>query len=225
MSQHPETADMPLTGIPVKRLLFLKICWKSWTLSIYFSRSWTDIWQAVTFILAVGILDAGGYWAGAIEEQWQQFIKYNCKKIGFWTQSNNLWYKIVLCLIWALLLQWSFRVFNYRMILCVCNTWALQMSVPPSLNKFPFGEQKVHLQCVHKHLEVKILLIAGFNIFTVVFWMGFRNKEQWILQDALGISICLYELKELHTPNRKAWSWFLLALSSVKSSSYWLLLH
>lgn len=36
---------------------------------IYFSRSWTNIWQAVTFILAVGISNAGGYWAGAIEEQ------------------------------------------------------------------------------------------------------------------------------------------------------------
>lgn len=71
-------------------------------------------------------------------------------------------------------------------------TQALQISVPPSLNKFPFGEQKVHLQCVHKDLEVKILLIAGFSIFTAVFWMGFRNEEQWILQDVLGISICQY---------------------------------
>lgn len=95
-------------------------------------------------------------------------------------------------------------MFNYRMILHICNTWALQMSVPPSLNKFPFGEQKVHLQCVHKDLEVKTLLIAGFSIFTAVFWMGFRNEEQRILQDALGISTCIYELKEAHTSNRKA---------------------
>lgn len=36
---------------------------------IYFSRSWTDIWQATTCILAVGSINAGGYWAGAIEEQ------------------------------------------------------------------------------------------------------------------------------------------------------------
>lgn len=36
---------------------------------IYFSRSWTDIWHTTTFILAVGIINAGGYWAGAIEEQ------------------------------------------------------------------------------------------------------------------------------------------------------------
>lgn len=94
------------------------------------------------------------------------------------------------------------------------------MFVPPSLNKFPFGEQKVHLQRVHKDLEVKILLIAGFSIFSAVFWMGFRNEEQWILQDAVGISICLYELKAVHTPSMKDQSWFLLALSPVRSSSY-----
>lgn len=89
------------------------------------------------------------------------------------------------------------------MILHACNTWTLQLSLSPSLNKLAFGEEKVHLQCVHKDLEVKIALIAGLSTFTAVFWMGFRNEEQWILQDALGISICLYELKEIHTPNMK----------------------
>ncbi|KAF4804899.1 hypothetical protein TURU_003808 [Turdus rufiventris] len=90
-----------------------------------------------------------------------------------------------------------------RLILHVGNTWALQMSVPPSLNKFPFGEQKVHLQCVHKDLQVKILLIAGFSIFTAVFRIGFRNEEQWILQDALGISMDLSELHIEGSPNIK----------------------
>lgn len=87
------------------------------------------------------------------------------------------------------------------MILRVGNTWALQMSVLPSLNKIPFGVQKVHLQCVHKDLEVKILLIEGFSIFTAVFWIGFRNEEQSILQDALGISIGLFELQIEGSPN------------------------
>lgn len=36
---------------------------------IYFSRSWRDIWQAIMSILAVCIINAGGYWTGAIEEQ------------------------------------------------------------------------------------------------------------------------------------------------------------
>lgn len=84
------------------------------------------------------------------------------------------------------------------------------MSVPPSLNIFPFGEQKVHLQCIHKDLEVKILLTAGFSIFSDVFWMGFRNEEQWILQDALGISICLHELKE-----------FTYAIWRIKADFFW----
>lgn len=42
-----------------------------------------------------------------------------CKK-----QSN-----IVLCVAYASLLLWSFSVFNYRIILHICNTWALQLSL------------------------------------------------------------------------------------------------
>lgn len=34
--------------------------------------------MSITFTLTAGIVTAGSYWAGAIEEKQQQFIKYNC---------------------------------------------------------------------------------------------------------------------------------------------------
>lgn len=99
-------------------------------------------------------------------------------------------------------------------LFCIYATLGLYSCLSPSLNKCPFGEQKVHLQCLHKGLEVNKLLLAGFSIFTAVFWAVFRNEEQsaWILQDVLGISICLYELKEVHIANMKNCSLFLLVL-------------
>lgn len=90
----------------------------------------------------MGIINARGYWAGAIEEQGQQFIKYNCKKSDFEHRaviSGTRLYDILL----------RFYCSNDHSLclitgwFCMYATWALQISVPPSLNKFPFGEQKV----------------------------------------------------------------------------------
>uniref|UniRef100_A0A8C0EAC6 Uncharacterized protein n=1 Tax=Bubo bubo TaxID=30461 RepID=A0A8C0EAC6_BUBBB len=80
-------------------------------------------------------------------------------------------------------------------LFCIYAPLGLYSCLSPSLNKLPFEEQKVHLQCLHKGLQVKKL-----------------NDEQWawILHDALGISICLYELKEVHLANIKNCSLFLL---------------
>lgn len=94
--------------------------------------------MSITFVLAVGIVTAGGYWAGAIEEKRQQFIKYNCKKPEDFehTAINSgifcIWKSIatlLLYLVYALLILWSFIVFNYRIILHICTIWALQLSV------------------------------------------------------------------------------------------------
>lgn len=99
-------------------------------------------------------------------------------------------------------------------LFCTYTPLGLYSCLSPSLNQLPFGEQKVNLQCLYKGLEAKKLLLAGFSIFTAVFWMIFRNEEQWawILQNALGIFICLYELKEVHIANVKNRRLFLLAL-------------
>ena len=178
--------------------------------------------MSITFILAVGIVTAGGYWTGAIEEKQQQFIKYNCKKPEDFEHTAINSGILFICeniatLFFILLMLYCSHdhlVCLITGLFCIYAPLGLYSCLSPSLNKLPFGEQKVHLQCLHKGLEVKKLLLAGFSIFTAVFWMVFRNEEQWawILQDALGISICLYELKEVQIANMKNCSLFLLAL-------------
>lgn len=177
---------------------------------------------SITFILAVGIVMAGGYWAGAIEENQQQFMKYNCKKPKdfehtainsgvFLICKNTARLSFILLMLYC---SCDHLVCLITGLFCIYAPLGLCSCLSPSLNKIPFGEQKVHLQCLHKGLEVKKLLLAGSSIFTAVFWTVFRNEEQQALipQDALGISICLYELKEVHISNMKNCSLLLLAL-------------
>ncbi|KAM6419701.1 LOW QUALITY PROTEIN: signal peptide peptidase-like 2B [Pluvialis apricaria] len=175
--------------------------------------------MSITFILTAGIVTAGGYWAGAIEEKQQQFIKYNCYKPEdfehtaiisgiFFICKNIATLSFILLMLYC---SYDHLVCLITGLFCTYTPVGLYSCLSPSLNKLPFGEQKVHLQCLYKGLK---LLLAGFSIFTAVFWMVFRNEEQWvwILQNALGISICLYELKEVHIANMKNRSLLLLVL-------------
>ncbi|XP_062434811.1 signal peptide peptidase-like 2B [Rhea pennata] len=178
--------------------------------------------MGIMFILAVGTVSAGGYWAGATEKKRQQYIKSNCKKRDYFeyvTINPNIPFICGSIATSSVLLLMLYCFYDHVVCLmiglfCLYASLGLYSCLSPSLNKLPFGEQKVYLQHFHKGLEVKKLLLAGFSIFIVVLWMVFRNEDQWawILQDALGISICLYELKTVHIPKMKNCSLFLLAL-------------
>jgi len=134
--------------------------------------------MSITFVLAEAIVTAAGYWAGALKENQQKFIKYNCEKLDFehtainsgiffiCKKHNNMFfislmlycsYDNLLCLITGLF--------------CIYAPLGLYSCLSPFLNKLPFGEQKIHSQCLHKGLEVKKLLPAGFSIFTAGFCM------------------------------------------------------
>lgn len=78
-----------------------------------------------------------------------------------------------------IMLYWSCDCFTSIIIglFCIHTSLGLYSCLSPSLKRFPFGKQKV-LQCLHKGLEAKKLLLLAFSIFTAVFWMVFRNEEQ-----------------------------------------------
>uniref|UniRef100_A0A8C6ZFA5 Signal peptide peptidase-like 2B n=1 Tax=Nothoprocta perdicaria TaxID=30464 RepID=A0A8C6ZFA5_NOTPE len=176
----------------------------------------------IMFILAVGTVSIGGYWAGAIDKKRQQYMKCNCKKTEHFehvTINPDILFGCGMIATSSFLLVMLYCFYDRVVCLmiglfCLYASLSLYSCLSASVNKLPFGEQKVYLQHFQKGLEVKKLLVAGFSIFTVVFWMVFRNDNQWawILQDVLAISICLYELKTVHMPKMKNCSLFLLAL-------------
>ncbi|XP_064361435.1 signal peptide peptidase-like 2B [Dromaius novaehollandiae] len=178
--------------------------------------------MGIMFILAVGTVSTGGYWAGATEKKRQQYIKCSCKKREYFehvTINPDIPFICGSIATSSFLLLMLYCFYDHVVCLmiglfCLYASLGLYSCLSPALNKLPFGEHKVYLQHFHKCLEVKKLLLAGFSIFTAVFWMVFRNEDQWawILQDALGISICLHELKTVHIPRMKNCSLFLLAL-------------
>lgn len=111
-------------------------------------------------------------------------------------------------------------------LFCIYAPLGLYSSLSPSLNKRPFGEQKVCLQCLHKGLAVKKLFLAGLSIFTTVFWMVFRNEEQWawILPDARKLHLPLRAQRSSHSQYGTA-ACFCWHYQSMMSSLYLLLLH
>nr|KAF6401609.1 hypothetical protein HJG63_009652 [Rousettus aegyptiacus] len=62
--------------------------------------------------------------------------------------------------------------------------------------------------------QVRMLLLALFCVAVSVVWGVFRNEDQWawVLQDALGIAFCLYTLKTIRLPTFKACTLLLLVL-------------
>lgn len=105
--------------------------------------------MSITFILAVGIVTAGGYWAGAIEEKRQQFIKYNCKKPEDFEHTATNSGIFVICeniatlsfILLMLYCSYDHLVCLITGLFCIYAPLGLYSCLSPSLNKLPFGEQ------------------------------------------------------------------------------------
>lgn len=104
-------------------------------------------------------------------------------------------------------------MFNYRIILHVCTTLALQLFVS-FLEQTPSWRAESSFTVSSRSLGSEETTPSRVQKLTAAFWMVFRNEEQWawILQDPLRISICLWELKKVHIDNIKNCTLFLLAL-------------
>uniref|UniRef100_A0A8B9P8W3 Uncharacterized protein n=1 Tax=Apteryx owenii TaxID=8824 RepID=A0A8B9P8W3_APTOW len=149
--------------------------------------------MGIMFILAVGTVSTG-----------EQYIKCNFEKREYFehvTTNPDIPFICGSIATSSFLLLMLYCFYDHVVCLmiglfCLYASLGLYSCLAPSLNKLPFGEQKVYLQHFHKGLEVKKLLLAGFSIFTVVFWMVFRNEDQWawVLQDMKNCSLFLLAL-------------------------------
>uniref|UniRef100_A0A8C8RVA9 Signal peptide peptidase-like 2B n=1 Tax=Pelusios castaneus TaxID=367368 RepID=A0A8C8RVA9_9SAUR len=176
----------------------------------------------IMFILAVGTVTTGGYWAGNIEKKRQQYMKCRCKNADEFddvTIDPDVPFicASVVMSSFLLLVFYCFYDHLVNMMIGFFSVYAslgLYSCLSPFVNKLPFGEHKFHLPYFHNGPQVRNLFLAGFCICVTVTWMIFRNEDQWawVLQDFLGISICLYVLKTVRMPTLKNCSLFLVAL-------------
>ncbi|XP_034513325.1 signal peptide peptidase-like 2B isoform X6 [Ailuropoda melanoleuca] len=184
-----------------------------------------DYNMVIIFVMAVGTVALGGYWAGSRD------VRKRCMKHkrddGPEKQEDEavdvtpvmICVFVVMCCSMLVLLYYFYDQLVYVIIgiFCLSSSTGLYSCLSPLVQRLPLGRCRVpnnSLPYFHKRPRVSMLLLALLCLAVSVVWGVFRNEDQWawILQDALGVAFCLYMLKTIRLPTFKACTLLLLVL-------------
>ncbi|XP_063513874.1 signal peptide peptidase-like 2B isoform X3 [Pongo pygmaeus] len=183
-----------------------------------------DYNMVIIFIMAVGTVAIGGYWAGSRDVK--KYMKHK-RDDGPEKQEDEAvdvtpvmtCVFVVMCCSMLVLLYYfyDFLVYVVIGIFCLASATGLYSCLAPCVRRLPFGKCRIpnnSLPYFHKRPQARMLLLALFCVAVSVVWGVFRNEDQWawVLQDALGIAFCLYMLKTIRLPTFKACTLLLLVL-------------
>ncbi|XP_061097432.1 signal peptide peptidase-like 2 [Conger conger] len=185
-----------------------------------------DYNMVIIFIVAVGTVAVGGYWASSHDIKRRNMMKQKkkgaVKKQGVETldvTSVMICVFMVMCCSMLVLLYRFYDQLVYLIIaiFCLASSVGLYSCLWPLVRRIPLGKCRIpenNLPYCHKRPEVRRLVLAAFCVAVSVTWGVFRNEDQWawVLQDALGIAFCLYMLKTIRLPTFKACTLLLLVL-------------
>ncbi|XP_003123073.1 signal peptide peptidase-like 2B isoform X1 [Sus scrofa] len=184
-----------------------------------------DYNMVIIFIMAVGTVALGGYWAGSRDVR-KRYMKHK-RDDGPEKQEDEavdvtpvmICVFVVMCCSMLVLLYFFYDQLVYVIIgiFCLASSTGLYSCLSPLIQRLPFCKCRVpdnSLPYFHKRPQVRTLLLALLCVAVSVVWGVFRNEDQWawILQDALGIAFCLYTLKTIRLPTFKACTLLLLVL-------------
>ncbi|XP_030791535.1 signal peptide peptidase-like 2B isoform X7 [Rhinopithecus roxellana] len=184
-----------------------------------------DYNMVIIFIMAVGTVAIGGYWAGSRDVK-KRYMKHK-REDGPEKQEDEAvdvtpvmtCVFVVMCCSMLVLLYYfyDFLVYVVIGIFCLASATGLYSCLAPCVRRLPFGKCRIpnnSLPYFHKRPQARMLLLALFCVAVSVVWGVFRNEDQWawVLQDALGIAFCLYMLKTIRLPTFKACTLLLLVL-------------
>nr|XP_055106213.1 signal peptide peptidase-like 2B isoform X3 [Symphalangus syndactylus] len=184
-----------------------------------------DYNMVIIFIMAVGTVAVGGYWAGSRDVK-KRYMKHK-RDDGPEKQEDEAvdvtpvmtCVFVVMCCSMLVLLYYFYDLLVYVVIgiFCLASATGLYSCLAPCVRRLPFGKCRIpnnSLPYFHKRPQARMLLLALFCVAVSVVWGVFRNEDQWawVLQDALGIAFCLYMLKTIRLPTFKACTLLLLVL-------------
>ncbi|XP_039103920.1 signal peptide peptidase-like 2B isoform X2 [Hyaena hyaena] len=184
-----------------------------------------DYNMVIIFIMAVGTVALGGYWAGSRDVK-KRYMKHK-RDDGPEKQEDEavdvtpvmICVFVVMCCSMLVLLYYFYDQLVYVIIgiFCLSSSTGLYSCLSPLVQRLPFGRCRVpdnSLPYFHKRPRVSLLLLALLCLAVSVVWGVFRNEDQWawVLQDALGVAFCLYMLKTIRLPTFKACTLLLLVL-------------
>uniref|UniRef100_A0A286XXW8 Signal peptide peptidase-like 2C n=1 Tax=Cavia porcellus TaxID=10141 RepID=A0A286XXW8_CAVPO len=193
----------------------------------------------VIFILAVGTVAVGGYWAGLMEAAWLQ--RHQARGGGGGGPDGHLQPQAVgvrededdedsavnftlaiagavitmSCFI-VILLYFFYDYFVYVMIglFGMGASTGLYSCLVPFTNHLPLQQYQWSLPGCQSYLQLPQLLLAGLCSLVTLFWVTYRNEDHWawLLQDMLGVAYCLFVLRRVRLPTLKNCTCFLLIL-------------
>ncbi|XP_016059426.1 PREDICTED: signal peptide peptidase-like 2C [Miniopterus natalensis] len=198
-----------------------------------------DYNMVVIFILALGTVAAGGYWAGVTEAGRLQRRRarggggpggQNQQDVGVtqggqeeededtpvdFTPAMTAAVVAMSCSI-MLLLYFFYDSFVYVMI-AIFGLGAgtgLYGCMAPLAQYLPLQQYRWSLPGHRACLQLPLLLLATLCAVVTGVWVAYRNEDRWawLLQDALGIAYCLFVLQRVRLPKLKNCTFFLLAL-------------
>ncbi|XP_063003338.1 signal peptide peptidase-like 2B [Elgaria multicarinata webbii] len=184
-----------------------------------------DYNMVIIFVMAVGTVAVGGYWAGSRDVK-KRYMKHK-RDDGAEKQEDEtvdvtpimIGVFVVMCCSMLVLLYYFYDQLVYAIIgiFCLAASIGLYSCLSPFVRRFPVGKCRVpdnNLPYFHKRPQVRMLLLAAFCVAVSLVWGVFRNEDQWawILQDALGIAFCLYMLKTIRLPTFKGCTLLLMVL-------------
>ncbi|XP_023572764.1 signal peptide peptidase-like 2B isoform X1 [Octodon degus] len=184
-----------------------------------------DYNMVIIFIMAVGTVALGGYWAGSRDVK-KRYMKHK-RDDGPEKQEDEavdvtpvmICVFVVMCCSMLVLLYYFYDHLVYVIIgiFCLASSTGLYSCLAPCVRRLPCCGCRIpdnSLPYFHKRPQAHMLLLALFCVAVSVVWGIFRNEDQWawVLQDALGIAFCLYMLKTIRLPTFKACTLLLLVL-------------
>ncbi|XP_064187788.1 signal peptide peptidase-like 2B isoform X3 [Anguilla rostrata] len=184
-----------------------------------------DYNMVIIFIMAVGTVAIGGYWAGSRDIK-KRYMKH---KRDDSTEKQDeetvdvtpimICVFVVMCCSMLVLLYFFYDRLVYMIIgiFCLAASIGLYSCLCPFVRSIPFGKCRIpenNLPYCHKRPQVRMLMLSVFCVGVSVTWGVFRNEDQWawVLQDGLGIAFCLYMLKTIRLPTFKACTLLLVVL-------------
>ncbi|XP_032354104.1 signal peptide peptidase-like 2C [Camelus ferus] len=198
-----------------------------------------DYNMVVIFILAVGTVAAGGYWAGLTESDRLQRRRarggggpggHNQQEAvaaqrGHEEEEEDMPVDFTLAMTGAvvamscsimLLLYFFYDCFVYVMI-AIFGLGAgtgLYSCLAPVVHHLPLQQHQWLLPGRRACLQLPLMLLAILCMVVTVLWVAYRNEDRWawLLQDMLGVAYCLLVLRRVRLPTLKSCASFLLAL-------------
>lgn len=176
-----------------------------------------DYNMVIIFLMAVGTVAVGGYWAGSRDRK-KRYLKLKRDEVAEKQDEETvdvtpimICVFVVMCCSMLVLLYffYDYLAIWVIVIFCVASSVGLHSCLWPFVRRLPFCKCRVpenELPYLQKRPHVSMLLLAAFCLGVSLTWMLFRNEDEWawVLQDALGIAFCLYMLKTVRLPTFKA---------------------